>query len=1073
MSGQSESEGKRAAAKAGSAASRSKETAPGRSRSKDNDGGLIVGIGASAGGLSAFKSFLSNMPPDSGMALVLIQHLSPDHKSMLTELLGRSTAMVVVEAEDGMPVEANRVFVIAPDSTLTVKDRRLRVERPAPPREHRRPIDTFFSSLAEDQGENAICIVLSGTGSDGTLGLKRIKENGGLTLAQAEFDHTAMIGMPHSATATGLVDHVLPVEEMPAKLRDYQRHLTEVSDHKDGDGTRNDAAEHLAAIVTMLRIKIGHDFSKYKEKTVIRRIQRRMQVLQTDTVPAYLARLREDPHQVELLFREMLIGVTQFFRDPNAFGALETLAIEKLLQRTSVSEDVRIWVPACATGEEAYSIAILLKEAMEKHGVAFRTQIFATDIDDNAVAFARWGRYRKTTGISAERLARWFTAEDDEVRPIREIREMCVFSMHSVVKDPPFSRLDLVSCRNLLIYMDAELQDRMLRMFHYALKPDGILFLGPSEGVGRLGALFASLDKKHHIFQRREADARFPNMPSTGVPLVLSPHHAVAPTVPAANDRIDRSARRALAKYSPVYIVIDGQENILRFSGGEVGSYLEPAAGAPSFKLFSNLRKTLRFAVRAALHTMSTTNAAAVQDNVAIRIDGRIRPVTVIAEPLSGGNGETSLFMIIFLEGHYGSEAPDAANESEPATAGMRAIEHELRTVRNQLQSSIDDLEIANEEMKSAAEEYQSVNEELQSSNEELETSKEEMQSINEELQTINAEMNAKNEALRRVNSDLKNLLDSTQIATMFLDSALRIKSFTPGMTEIFHLRESDRGRPATEIVTLLAYDDIAKDVAKVLRDLTVVEREVALKTADAAYILRIRPYRTIDDAVDGVVLTFVDISERRRADQHESLLLAELDHRVKNILTIVSSVVTQSLESSAIPAAFATAIEGRIAAISRAQNMLTQSGGGPASLRELLTAELAPYDRGGQSLSIAGADVGISPKAGLALAMVFHELASNAAKYGALSTEAGSLAVSWTVSRKSRPTLHFLWIETGGPPIAGLPSRRGFGSTLIERTLSREMDAIVTQEFRPSGFCCAIDIPLTSDIGHTQDLPR
>jgi two-component system, chemotaxis family, CheB/CheR fusion protein len=619
MSGQSHNKGRRAATRKKRAASGSKGGAAGRSTSKNTDPGLIVGIGASAGGLSAFKSFLANMPADSGMAFVLIQHLSPGHKSMLTELLGRFTDMPVVEAEDGMAIEANRVFVIPPDATLTLKDRRLRVERPAPPRERRRPIDAFFSSLAEDQGENAICIVLSGTGSDGTLGLKRIKENGGLTLAQAEFDHTAMIGMPHSATATGLVDHVLPVEEMPAKLLDYQRHLAEVSDHKDGDRTRNDAAKHLAAILDLLRVEIGHDFSKYKEKTVIRRIQRRMQVLQTDTVPAYLARLREDPRQVELLFRELLIGVTQFFRDPNAFGALENLAIEQLLQRKSASEDIRIWVPACASGEEAYSIAILVKEAMEKHGMALRTQIFATDIDDNAIAFARWGRYRRTTGISAERLARWFTAEDDQFRPIQEIREMCVFSVHSVVKDPPFSRLDLLSCRNLLIYMDTDLQDRTVRMFHYALKPDGILFLGPSEGVSRLGALFASLDKKHHIVQRREADSRFPNMPITGVPSILSPHHEVAPTVPLANDRIDKSARRALAKYSPVYIVIDGQENILRFSGGEVGPYLEPAAGAPSFKLFSNLKKNLRFAVRAALHTLSTTNSPAVQDNVAIR----------------------------------------------------------------------------------------------------------------------------------------------------------------------------------------------------------------------------------------------------------------------------------------------------------------------------------------------------------------------------------------------------------------------------------------------------------------------
>jgi two-component system CheB/CheR fusion protein len=1071
MSGRNNTGGKRAT-KNKFETSRRKDSDTDRSNSKAIDSGLIVGIGASAGGLGAFKSFLSNTLAESGMAFILVQHLSPDHKSMLTDLLAKATAMPVVEAEDGMAVEANKVFVIPPDATLTVKDRRLQVERPAPPRERRRPIDTFFSSLAEDQGENAVCIVLSGTGSDGTLGLKQIKENGGLTLAQAEFDHTAMSGMPHSATATGLVDYVLPVEEMPAKLLEYQRHLVQVSGHKDGDGTRSDAAEHLASIIALLRVKVGHDFSKYKEKTLIRRIQRRMQVLQTDTVPSYLARLREDPHQVELLFRELLIGVTQFFRDPAAYDALENVAIEKFLGGKDAGEEVRVWIPASSTGEEAYSIAILLKEVMEKHGLAFQAHIFATDIDDNAIAFARSGRYRKTTGISAERVARWFISEGDEIRPTREIREMCVFSVHSVVKDPPFSRLDLLSCRNLLIYMDADLQDRVLRMFHYALKPNGILFLGPSEGVGRLATLFGSLDKKHHIFQRRDADARFPNMPfARAAP--QSSHHIDAPTASAGDDRIDRSARRALAKYSPVYMVVDSQENIVRFSGGEAGRYLEPSAGAATFNIFSNLRKALRPIVRGALQKMVATNAPAIEDNVTIRIDGRSRPVTVIVEPISDGRGEAALFVVAFREGGYGTEAAEGTNANEPGTAGVRAIEEELRTVRTQLQSSIDDLETANEEMKSAAEEYQSVNEELQSSNEELETSKEEMQSINEELQTVNAEMSSKNEALTRLNSDLKNLLDSTQIATMFLDSGLRIKNYTPGMTEIFHLREADRGRPVTDLVTLLDYDDITTDVAKVLRDLATIEREVELKRADAAYIMRIRPYRTVDNVIDGVVLTFIDISERRKADEQKSLLLAELDHRVKNILTIVSSVITLTLKTSLTPRAFAGAMEGRIAAISAAHSVLTQSAGrGGASLRELLTTELAPYDRGNQSVSITGVDIAVTPRGGLSLAMAFHELASNAAKYGALSTDSGALAVSWAVSHESGAILHFNWIETGGPPIAGPPTQRGFGSTLIERTLSHEMDAVIRQEFRPSGLYCAIDIPLTEDIGRVQAFP-
>jgi two-component system CheB/CheR fusion protein len=505
-----------------------------------HDGGLIVGIGASAGGLSAFTAFFSAMPTDSGMAFVLVQHLSPDHKSMLAEILGRVTAMPVVEAADGMAVDAGRVYVIPPDSTLALKDRHLQVSRPAPPRESRRPIDTFFSALAEDQRDNAICIVLAGTGSDGTLGLKVIKENGGLTLAQAEFDHTAMSGMPYSATATGLVDHVLPVEQMPAKLLEYRDYLLSVADRKDGDGTRNDTAEHLATISAVLRAKTGHDFSKYKEKTVTRRIQRRMQVLQADTVPAYITCLRDDPNEAELLFRELLIGVTQFFRDPDAFDALQEAAIAKLVQRGEADNPIRIWVPACSTGEEAYSLAILVREAMEQQGTDSRVQIFGTDIDDQAVTFARLGRYKKTVGLPAERLARWFVEDKEDFCPIRQIREMCIFSEHNVTKDPPFSKLDLISCRNLLIYMDGELQDRVLRIFHYALNRDGTLFLGPSEGVSRHGKLFTTIDRSHHIFQRREADGVFPGLPLAATTRHLPAYLTGAPAVLSGIDRIDK-----------------------------------------------------------------------------------------------------------------------------------------------------------------------------------------------------------------------------------------------------------------------------------------------------------------------------------------------------------------------------------------------------------------------------------------------------------------------------------------------------------------------------------------------------
>ena len=455
---------------------------PSEPRSSDVLGGcLVVGIGASAGGLTAFKMFLTKMPANTGMAFILVQHLDPHHKSLLAELLGAGASIPVVTAEDGVAIRRNCVFVIPPDATLTIKDGILKVMTPAPPREHRRPIDTFLISLAEDFGDRAVAIVLSGVGTDGTRGIRTIKERGGLTLAQAEFDETALPGMPQSAAATGMVDHVVPVDAMPGLLIGYQKRLGEVAQRRDGDRTPRDVREHLAAITGVLKAGIGHDFSGYKENTLIRRIHRRMQVLQIDGVPNYLERLEADRGELDALFRELLIGVTQFFRDPDAFEALQRTALSDLISSKAPNEPIRVWVPGCSTGEEVYSIAILLSECMtdDRRRLGSDIKIFGTDIDSDAVTIARGGRYRNPVpGVSPERLERWFAKDGDDYRLQRQIREMCVFSVHSIVKDPPFSRLDLVSCCNVLIYLDSELQDRILRTFHYALKPGGVLFLG-------------------------------------------------------------------------------------------------------------------------------------------------------------------------------------------------------------------------------------------------------------------------------------------------------------------------------------------------------------------------------------------------------------------------------------------------------------------------------------------------------------------------------------------------------------------------------------------------------------------
>lgn len=826
---------------------------------------LIVGIGASAGGLDAFKRFFANMPSEAGMAFVLVQHLSPDHKSLLAELLGKVSSLDVIEAVDGVAVKANCVFVIPPDATMTIGGGRLAIVRPAPPRDRRRPIDSFLQSLAEDQGENAIGIILSGTGSDGALGLASVKEHGGLTLAQAEFDSHALPGMPEAAANTGLVDDVLLVEDMPARLVAYQRHLAQVADGKGDDGVRHDTISRLSAILRSLHSRTGHDFSRYKEKTLLRRLQRRMQVLQVNNAEAYMARLVENPEELDALLHEMLIGVTQFFRDPAAFDALDAEVLKGLVAARGADDEVRAWVPGCATGEEVYSIAILLREAMDARRPRPKVQIFGTDLDERAIATARLGRYaHPIAGLSVERAARWFTVEGPDCCVVPEIREMCVFSPHSLIKHPPFSKLDLISCRNLLIYFNSDMQDRVMRTFHYGLKPGGTLFLGSSESVTRATKLFAARDKKHRIFERRDVPGATLPPFSTGT-RKIEPSMPVSVTV-ASDDKIDRSVQRVMEKHYPAHLVVDRGHQIIRFSGGAIGGYLEPSPGAPSFALFDILRKALRPAARELLHELRGNDGSARREEVAVSIDGKPRLIHLTAERLAEKGAEAGLAVLAFHDA--GPAAPRAKGRSggPGSSEAVLALEQELRTVRTQLQSTIDELETASEEMKSTNEEYQSVNEELQSSNEELETAKEEMQSINEELQTINTEIAAKNEQLTLLNSDLTNLLESTDIATLFLDENLRVRRFTRGVGEVFHLREADIGRPITEIVSMLDYGDLKRDVANVLRKLTPIERQVSLQGLSTTFVLSIRPYRTIDNVIDGVVLTFVDITDRQAA---------------------------------------------------------------------------------------------------------------------------------------------------------------------------------------------------------------
>jgi two-component system CheB/CheR fusion protein len=1152
---------------------------------------LIVGMGASAGGLTAFKSFFKHMPADSGMAFVLVQHLDPDHDSMLAELLGACTEMPVAEAKDGAELLANHVFTIPRDATLTIKNGRLAVETPAPPRANRHPIDTFFIALAEDQGENAVCVVLSGAGSDGTLGLRKIKEYGGFALAQEGIGDIAAGGMPASASATGLVDYSVRIEEMPERLIDYQHHLHRVEDRKSADGTRSDAVDYLDEITTLVRDGLGHDFSEYKQNTLIRRVQRRMQVLQIDAVPEYIERLKSRPDELQLLFEDLLIGVTQFFRDPESWEALEQTVIPALFEGKTAANDLRIWVPACGTGEEVYSIAILLCEAMAQRDGSPKVQVFGTDLDERAIEFARTGTYRKALpGLPEERRKKFFTSDGEgNFKPAKAVRSLCVFAAHSVTKDPPFSRLDLISCRNLLIYMNNDLQDRVLRKFQYALKPCGWLFLGTSEGVSRNTGRFETVDKKHRLYRRRDTDetASIPDMlpaPASAKPQQRRQDSHREPTRPPSENVLDRDAQRIMQKHATPYVVIDAKRHILRFSGGAIGAYLEPSPGAASFELLTMVKNTLRQAVGSAVQQAFAAGEAVVKHNLPLRIDRVPHHVTVIVEPLDpiGAAGVQHCVVAFQDAGPGSSERPQEAGGNDAP-----ALEHELHVTKAQLNAAIADLQTANEEMRSTNEEYQSVNEELQSSNEELETSREEMQSVNEELQTVNAELTDRSESLSKANSDLRNLLESTQIATLFLDTDLKIKSFTPGMEGLFHLREGDRGRPVTDIATQLNYTDIKRDANSVLRDLNLIEHEVEL-TGDEprTFIMRIRPYRTVENIIDGIVITFTDITQRKdgeaerahlaalvtashdaiighslegkvlswnaAAEQlfghppdeainralaelvpghkagegeipalleklkrgepvidyelthhrndgntihveltispitnergevtaaatvardvsarlaheaHRDLLMHELSHRVKNTLSTVQSMLTQTAQNATDVDQFTGTFAARLRALSDTHNLLTRAHWQGVGLRDVVVTELKPYGGGREpQWDVDGETVTIAPNEAIALGLAVHELATNAAKYGALCNDDGHIDIRWTLEAKDDSRwLHFKWAERGGPRVKQ-PERSGFGSRLITEGLSYELDAEVNLDFAAGGVRCTIDVPL------------
>lgn len=858
----------------------------------------VVGIGASAGGLAALEGFFSALPTDHdlGMAFVVVQHLAPDHHSILTDLLQRCTRLEVLQVESGMTVQPDCVYIIPPNRDMALLHGCLQLLEPATPRLRRLPIDFFLKSLAQDRREQAIGIVVSGTGSDGTLGVRAIKGEGGMVMVQhpggAEYD-----GMPRSAIATGLVDFVLPVAEMPAKLLAYvERALGNAApvplrDDSPDEASPEDASPDdasLATIFVLIRAQTGHDFSHYKQSTIVRRIRRRMAVHLLEHLGDYVRLLQNTPTEVEELFRDLLIRVTSFFRDAEAFEVLKHELVQRVLPSKAPGQSLRVWVPGCCTGEEAYSLGILLQEVVAELERPIDIHIFATDIDRVAIDQARRGVYPSGIAdeMTPERLARAFEAEPDadRYRVKKGLRDLLIFSEQDVVRDPPFSRLDLISCRNLMIYMGTDLQRQLLGVFYYALNPGGLLLLGTSESVGEHRSLFATVDGQAKLFQRQAGAAGGPlTGRGTAYRSPMSSPSVRAFTLRAPGRRLplrELTEREVLQHCAAVGVLVNAQGDIL-FLHGRSGSYLEPAPGESSLNVLAMAREGLRAALTAALREAVDGNKAVRRPGLRVRTNGSFGDVnltirTVSAEPAAVP--ASNLYLVIL-------ETPPAAPPTavptvataraaplgdDPADAGgghIASLEAELKSQGEYLEISRHDLEVSNEQLKSTNEAFQSLNEELQSTNEEMETSKEELQSVNEELATVNAELQQRVVELSRSNNDLNNLIAGTGVGIIFVDHQLRIQRFTPEAVALINLIPTDIGRPIEQIVVnTLGYGRLVPDIQRVLD--TLIPIEVEVHTTRTWHLLRIRPYRTLKNVIEGAVITFTDITELKNGQE-------------------------------------------------------------------------------------------------------------------------------------------------------------------------------------------------------------
>jgi len=1144
---------------------------------------FIVAIGASAGGVQALQAFIGALPPTTGAAYVVVVHLDPQRRSELSSILAARTPMPVTQVEGRQKLAADHVYVIPPDRRLQMIDHEVSAVEFDQPRGQRSPIDLFFRSVAERIGDG-FAVVLSGAGSDGAIGVRAVKEAGGIVLVQ-DPNEAEWASMPRSVIATGVADFVLPARDLAQRLVDLLR----VKQSTPLPDANNIDEELLRRILAHLRVRTGHDFSKYKRSTVLRRIARRMQVTRTDELNDYHDFLRENADEAQSLLADLLISVTTFFRDTEAFDILARAALPNLFKDRDPSEPVRVWVCGCATGEEAYTLAMLLLEEAGRHEFRPPIQIFGSDLDARALATAREGCYPAAieTDVSEERLRRFFTQEGDRYRLRQEVRDIVLFAVHDLLKDPPFSHVDLISCRNVLIYLDRDLQEQVCNTFHYALNPAGFLFVGSSETAEHPPGLFHFVDRPARIYQSSAQVGEKPRL----VPRLLGSGKIREPNIPYARGLSPTVAlgdaamhRRAIEEVAPPSVLVDEAHRVVHLSDN-AGRYLMPSGGPLSGDISDLARPELRFELRSALNRAFDQNISTLSLPIAVQFNGSPHRVHLLIKP-SKNEGVPRHALVMFIEGEAIDPSVLTSNQ-EVTDEAVRRLTQDLELTQSRLRTVSEESDAANEELRAANEELQSINEEYRSTSEELETSKEELQSINEELQTVNTELKLKLDAISRAHSDLQNLMAATDFGTLFLDARLRIKRFTDRVTDLFSITPADEGRPITDFAHQLEYPGLIKDVRTVLADLAPIRREIPSR-GDRWFDVRLRPYRTVDDKIDGVVITFVDISDRRQIEealrsseqnllhekqlidlsrvpilgwdldgaivqwnrgceqfygftrmeaigqqcqkllgttvpgssfeqvkatlikrgswsgeliqrakdgrelivdgwlelvtveghrlvfestrdiserkeweQHQRLLLRELNHRVKNTLAVVQAIAHQTLRSAKTNKDFVQAFEGRVAALGSAHDLLVRSDWKGADLMSLAREQLKPYISDNPSRAqIEGPPVLLPPGLASPFGFVIYELATNAAKYGALSAPGGTVSLNWLLVPGNPATrLKFVWEESGGPRVKP-PTDKGFGSVLIEKGIPQ---ARVNREFKPSGVVCTVEVPLQS----------